>query len=52
MLRLAGGQVGDLVIRGLNAYLDCAVEAGVRLNGVRTGASGPGDLVRINGRLV
>ncbi|GAA2856561.1 beta-galactosidase [Nonomuraea rubra] len=52
VLRLAGGQVGDLVIRGLNAYLDCAVEAGVRLNGVRTGASGPGDLVRINGRLV
>jgi beta-galactosidase len=52
VLRLAGGQVGDLVIRGLNAYLDCAVEAGVRLNGVRTGAVGPGDLTRINGRLV
>ncbi|UBU09954.1 beta-galactosidase [Nonomuraea gerenzanensis] len=52
VLRLAGGQVGDLVIRGLNGYLDCAVEGGVRLNGVRTGAVGPGDLVRINGRLV
>ncbi|AQZ60846.1 Beta-galactosidase [[Actinomadura] parvosata subsp. kistnae] len=52
VLRLADGQVGDLVIRGMNAYLGCAVEAGVRLDGVRTGASGPGDLVRINGRLV
>ncbi|WP_043621964.1 beta-galactosidase [Nonomuraea candida] len=51
VLRLADGAIGDLVIRGLNAYLDCAVEAGVRLDGVRTGASGPGDLVRINGRL-
>nr|WP_240973243.1 beta-galactosidase [Nonomuraea sp. FMUSA5-5] len=52
VLRLADGQVDDLVIRGLNAYLGCAVEAGVRLDGVRTGASGPGDLARINGRLV
>lgn len=48
VLRLAGGEVGDVVIRGLNAYLDCAVEASVRLNGVRAGARGPGDLVRIS----
>ncbi|MEV0621126.1 beta-galactosidase [Nonomuraea sp. NPDC050404] len=52
VLRLAGGEVGDLVIRGLNSYLDCAVEAGVRLNGVRTGAAGPGDLARVDGRLI
>ncbi|WP_237105271.1 beta-galactosidase [Nonomuraea sp. MG754425] len=52
VLRLADGQVGDVVVRGLNTYLDCAVEAGVRLDGVRSGASGPGDLVRIDGRLV
>ncbi|GAA3657226.1 hypothetical protein GCM10022224_020400 [Nonomuraea antimicrobica] len=47
VLRLAGGELGDLVVRGLNAYLDCAVEASVRLNGVRVGAPGPGDLIRI-----
>ncbi|MGP4097632.1 beta-galactosidase [Nonomuraea sp. KM90] len=49
VLRLAGGRLGDMVVKGLNAYLDCAVEASVRLNGVRVGATGPGDLVRIGG---
>ncbi|MBF8190058.1 beta-galactosidase [Nonomuraea sp. K274] len=47
VLRLAGGELGDLVVKGVNAYLSCAVEAGVRLNGERAGASGPGDLIRI-----
>ncbi|MFG1708916.1 beta-galactosidase [Nonomuraea sp. M3C6] len=49
VLRLAGGELGDLVVKGINAYLSCAVEASVRLNGVRVGASGPGDLIRIGG---
>ncbi|WP_326639346.1 beta-galactosidase [Nonomuraea fuscirosea] len=49
VLRLAGGEIGDVAVRGVNAYLDCAVEASVRLDGVRAGAGGPGDLVRIGG---
>ncbi len=49
VLRLASGEIGDVVVKGVNAYLDCAVEASVRLDGVRTGTAGPGDLVRIGG---
>ncbi|MEV0385118.1 beta-galactosidase [Nonomuraea sp. NPDC050643] len=47
VVRLAAGGLGDLVVKGVNTYLSCAVEASVRLNGERVGAPGPGDLARI-----
>ncbi|SDM66047.1 beta-galactosidase [Nonomuraea jiangxiensis] len=49
VVRLAGGELGDLVVKGVNGYLSCEVEASVRLNGTRVGAPGPGDLIRIGG---
>ncbi|MGW0805805.1 beta-galactosidase [Nonomuraea sp. NPDC002799] len=47
VLRLAGGELGDLVVKGLNAFLSSAVAARVTLNGESITTAGPGDLVMI-----
>ncbi|GAA3562689.1 hypothetical protein GCM10022419_049190 [Nonomuraea rosea] len=50
VLRLAGGRLDDLVVKGLNAYLSSAVAARVTLNGDSVVTAGPADLVMIAGK--
>ncbi|MCK2216754.1 beta-galactosidase [Actinomadura sp. ATCC 31491] len=49
VLRLTGGALGDLVVKGVNGYLGSAVAARVTLNGESVVTAGPGDLVMIGG---
>jgi beta-galactosidase len=47
IVRLAGGGLGDLVVKGVNGFLSSAVTARVTLGGATVSAGGPGDLVVI-----
>ncbi|MFG6197423.1 beta-galactosidase [Nonomuraea sp. JJY05] len=49
VLRLAGGRLGDLVVKGVNTYLSSAVAARVSLNGESVVTAGPADLIMIAG---
>ncbi|MEV1173808.1 beta-galactosidase [Nonomuraea sp. NPDC049784] len=49
VLRLAGGRLGDLLVKGVNEYLSSAVAARVSLNGESVVTAGPGDLIMIGG---
>ncbi|WP_433519506.1 beta-galactosidase [Nonomuraea sp. CA-143628] len=49
VLRLAGGHLGDLVVKGVNEYLSSAVAARVSLNGESVVTAGPGDLIMTGG---
>jgi beta-galactosidase len=52
IVRLAGGALGDLVVKGLNGFLGSAVAAGVTFAGETATAGHPADLVRLDGRTV
>ncbi|MFI6735651.1 beta-galactosidase [Nonomuraea sp. NPDC050451] len=49
VLRLTGGGLGDLVVKGVNTYLSSAVAARVSLNDESVVTAGPGDLIMIAG---
>ncbi|MET7331389.1 beta-galactosidase [Nonomuraea sp. NPDC005650] len=49
VLRLTGGGLGDLVVKGVNTYLSSAVAARVSLNGESVVTAGTGDLIMIAG---
>ncbi|TMR24584.1 hypothetical protein ETD86_04375 [Nonomuraea turkmeniaca] len=47
VLRLAGGRLGDLIVKGVNGHLSSAVAARVTLNGESIVTAGPADLVML-----
>jgi beta-galactosidase len=49
VVRLAGGELDDFLVKGVNGYLDSAVPAGVKVGGEILIADHPADLDRIGG---